>query len=67
MKHTYFYLHLFVVNSTLIAANTIDEAIAIWREANPDLEVKGAHICRDGDFILSKIPTEQDIKESFGE
>jgi hypothetical protein len=67
MKHTYVYMHLFEVNSVLVAANTIDEAIAIWREANPDLEVKGAHICRGGDFILSKIPTEQDIKESFGE
>lgn len=67
MKHTYVYMHLFEVNSTLIAANTIDEAIAIWREAHEGKEVKGAHICRDGDFILSKIPTEQDIKKSFGE
>ena len=67
MEHTYVYMHLFEVNSVLVAANTIDEAISIWREANPDLEVKGAHICRDGYFILSKIPTEQDIKESFGE
>lgn len=67
MKHTYVYFHLFEVNSTLIAANTIDEAIAIWREAHKDEEVKGAHICRDGDYVLSKIPTEQDIIKSFGE
>ena len=60
-------MHLFEVNSTLISANTIDEAISIWRECHPDKEVKGAHICRDGDYVLSKIPTEQDIIESFGE
>ena len=67
MKHTYVYFHLFEVNSTLIAANTIDGAIAIWREAHKDEEVKGAHICRDGDYVLSKTPTEQDIIKSFGE
>lgn len=67
MKHAYVYLHLFEVNGKLVTANNIDEAIAIWREANEGEEVKGAHICRDGEYVLSKIPTEKDIKESFGE
>ena len=67
MKHIYVYLHLFEVNGKLVTANNIDEAIAIWREANEGKEVKGAHICRDGEYVLSKIPTNQDIKASFGE
>ncbi|MGI6078770.1 MAG: hypothetical protein ACOYCB_11560 [Fastidiosipilaceae bacterium] len=67
MKHSFVYLKLFEVNGKLVTANNIDEAIAIWREANEEKEVKGAHICRDGEYVLSKIPTEQDIKESFRE
>lgn len=40
MKHTYVNLHLFEVNGKLVTANNIDEAIAIWREANEGEEVK---------------------------
>ena len=67
MKHSFVYLKLFEVNSTLVTANTIDEAIAIWREANEGEKVKGAHECRDGEYVLCKIADEQDIRESFGE
>lgn len=67
MKHSYVYLHLYEVNSTLITANTVDEAIAIWREANDEGDVKSVKMPRGDDFILSKIPSEQDIKYSFGE
>lgn len=67
MKHSFVYLKLFEVNGKLVTANTIDEAIAIWREANEGVRVKGAHECRDGEYVLCKIADEQDIRESFGE
>lgn len=66
MKHNCVYYHIFEVNNMLVAANTIDEAIALWRECHEGKEVKGAHICRDGDYCLAKIATKEDIEKSYG-
>ena len=52
MKHNCVYYHIFEVNNMLIA--------------NEGKEVKGAHICRDGDYCLAKIATKEDIEMSYG-
>ncbi|MGM9753849.1 MAG: hypothetical protein ACI3ZK_07370 [Candidatus Cryptobacteroides sp.] len=65
-KHNCVYYHIFEVNRMLVVANTIDEAIALWRECYKDEEVKSVHICRDGDCCLAKIATKEDIWRSYG-
>jgi hypothetical protein len=67
MNHTFVYYKCFEVNGTLILANDIDEAIAIHREYEPKEEIRGAHICRDGDYCLAKIATKEDIRKCFRE
>ncbi len=62
--------HVFKVNGELIAANNIDEAISIYREAEPREKVTSASEVMGGgysEYIHVKLPTEEDIKHTFGE
>lgn len=67
MKHSFIYTDLFKVNDTYIAADDIQEAIAIYQECNPEEEITSARkYSGKYDTTLCKVATEEDIYRSFG-